>query len=163
MSTFTKNVVWLVASLALLVLIGYSVLEYIDSRFGSGVGIIVSAIMLGTFVTMAIVFLTMTAVNRTHEAAGEDLSHGIQYIVRPMAEAARLQREYARAEVAGLAGRAKIEVMEAKQVDRLANQRAGLLIDLERQKWQQAQQAQGAPAWNAVDDDDDNSDVQYYQ
>lgn len=162
MSTFTKNVVWLVASLALLVLIGYAVLEYIDSRFGNGVGIIVSAIMLGIFVTMAIVFLTMTAVNRTHEAAGEDLSHGIQYIVRPMAEAARLQREYARAEVAGLAGRAKIEVMEAKQVDRLANQRAGLLIDLERQKWQQAQQAQGALAWNATDDDD-NADVQYYQ
>ena len=53
-----------------------------------------------------------------------------------------------------------IDVQDSR---RLARQQAGLLVDLERQKWeQQAQQAQPAAAW-AMDDDNDGAGVRYYE
>lgn len=130
MGAFAKNIVWLVASLAGLVGIGWAVIRYIDNQFGQGVGIIVSAILLGVFLTMAIVFLTMAATNRTHEAAGDDLAHGLQSVARPLVESHRVTREYAKAESAQLAARARLEQIDYSLMQRMAAKMAQqMLVD----------------------------------
>lgn len=151
MSTFTKNVTWLVASLGALAFMGYLTVEYIDKQIGEGAGVFAVALMVGVFITMAIVFLTMAAVNRTHEAAGEDIAHSIQHVARPMLEAGRLSREQARGEREAFSARAKLEVLDARRVERLAQQQARLLVDQERQVWEQKHRAQQSQ-WVVEDD-----------
>lgn len=60
-------------------------------------------------------------------------------------------REIARGETAERRADATLRVLDAKRVDQIAQQRAGLLVDLERQQWEQRQQQD---AWGALDDGD---------
>lgn len=159
METFVKNVVWLVASLFALALMGWGTVEYVDSKVGEGAGMFAVALLIGVFITMTIVFFTIASTNRTHEAAGEDIAHSIQYVARPLSESYRVNREYARGEVAALTGRTKLEVLDAKRIDQLAQQRAALLMDLERQKFEQQRQI---PQW-AVEDEGEDADYQEWR
>lgn len=56
---------------------------------------------------------------------------------------------------------AQLTVLDAKRVDRLADQRAKLLTDTEREKWflEQRQRQQANNAWGFDDGDDDGNDV----
>lgn len=49
-------------------------------------------------------------------------------------------KENAKGEVAERAAQAKLTVLDARRVDQIAQQRAKVLIDVERQKWQGQQQ-----------------------
>ena len=76
---------------------------------------------------------------------------------------AGVERERVRFEREQFGHYARMTTMDVQDSRRLARQQAGLLVDLERQRWeqQQAQQAP-APAW-AIDDADDGAGVQYYE
>lgn len=76
---------------------------------------------------------------------------------------AGVERERVRFEREQFGHYARMTTMDVQDSRRLARQQAGLLVDLERQRWeqQQAQQAP-APAW-AMDDADDGAGVQYYE
>jgi len=76
---------------------------------------------------------------------------------------AGVERERVRLEREQFGHYARITTIDVQDSRRLARQQAGLLVDLERQKWeQQASQQQPAPAW-AMDDADDGNGVQYYE
>jgi len=77
---------------------------------------------------------------------------------------AGVERERVRLEREQFGHYARMTTIDVQDSRRLARQQAGLLVDLERQRWEQ-QQAQQAPAaaW-AMDDDDDTADgVRYYE
>ena len=76
---------------------------------------------------------------------------------------AGVERERVRLEREQFGHYARSTMIDMQDSRRLARQQAGLLVDLERQKWeQQAQQAQPAAAW-AMDDDNDGAGVRYYE
>ena len=78
---------------------------------------------------------------------------------------AGVERERVRLEREQFGHYARMTTIDVQDSRRLARQQAGLLVDLERQKWEQqaqAQQAQPAAAW-AMDDDNDGAGVRYYE
>lgn len=76
---------------------------------------------------------------------------------------AGVERERVRLEREQFGHYARMTTIDVQDSRRLARQQAGLLVDLERQRWeQQAAQQQPAPAW-AMDDADDGAGVQYYE
>ena len=76
---------------------------------------------------------------------------------------AGVERERVRLEREQFGHYARMTTIDVQDSRRLARQQAGLLVDLERQRWEQ-QQAQQAPAaaW-AMDDDEDGAGVRYYE
>ena len=76
---------------------------------------------------------------------------------------AGVERERVRFEREQFGHYARMTTMDVQDSRRLARQQAGLLVDLERQRWEQEQAQQApAPAW-AMDDDDDGAGVRYYE
>lgn len=76
---------------------------------------------------------------------------------------AGVERERVRLEREQFAHYARLQTVDAQRVNQLADKRAGLLVDLERERWNmQQQQAQPAAAW-AMDDDGDGAGVRYYE
>ena len=77
---------------------------------------------------------------------------------------AGVERERVRLEREQFGHYVRMTTIDVQDSRRLARQQAGLLVDLERQKWeqQQAQQAP-APAWAMDDADDDGAGVRYYE
>ncbi len=76
---------------------------------------------------------------------------------------AGVERERVRLEREQFGHYARMTTIDVQDSRRLARQQAGLLVDLERQKWEQEQAQQApAPAW-AMDDDDDGAGVRYYE
>ena len=78
---------------------------------------------------------------------------------------AGVERERVRLEREQFGHYARMTTIDVQDSRRLARQQAGMLVDLERQKWEQQQAQQQAPAaaW-AMDDDDDTADgVRYYE
>ena len=77
---------------------------------------------------------------------------------------AGVERERVRLEREQFGHYARMTTIDVQDSRRLARQQAGLLVDLERQRWeqQQAQQAP-APAWAMDDADDDGAGVRYYE
>ena len=76
---------------------------------------------------------------------------------------AGVERERVRLEREQFGHYARMTTIDVQDSRRLARQQAGMLVDLERQKWEQQQaQQQPAAAW-AMDDDDDGAGVRYYE
>ena len=75
---------------------------------------------------------------------------------------AGVERERVRLEREQFNHQARLTMFDVQDSRRLARQQAGLLVDLERQKWEQQAQAQPAAAW-AMDDDNDGAGVRYYE
>lgn len=119
---------------------------WLESRFGATTAAVILGgaaaavcIIVGYVLSMANQKFTL------HNAAQftQSLASVERYRAATDKEIARRDREREGAQ-------ARIDLLEAKRVDQLANQRANLLVDLERQKERQRNQA---PRW-AVDDDD---------
>lgn len=121
---------------------------WLESRFDATVAIMVLGGALGVICVVVGYFLSMANTKYTLNSASQfnhDLAQSERY--RQMTG-----REYARGEREAFAARAKLEIIEAKRVDQIAQQRAGLLVDLERQRWDENQrQKQKAAMW---DDDE---------
>ncbi len=78
---------------------------------------------------------------------------------------AAVERERARFEREQFAHYARLQTVDAQRVNQLADKRAGLLVDLERERWnmQQQQVQRPAAAWAMDDDDNDGAGVRYYE
>jgi len=131
---------------AVLIFIGIGV-WWLESRFGTtmtgyvllGLGI-AGAIVIGWILALATMKTTLTSQTQfSRDDAMIDRYRQMTY------------REHARADTAWHKANAQLTVMDAKRVDQLAQQRANLLMDLERQRHEG--QAQQIPQW-AIDDDD---------
>lgn len=104
-------------------------------------------------------------VTGAHRDALENFTASHASVEETRGRYAAVQREYARQDREQLAAYAKFQMIDVQDSRRLARQQAGLIVDLERQKWEQqaqAQQAQPAAAW-AMDDDNDGAGVRYYE
>lgn len=111
---------------------------WLEDRFGSDVAIMVwggtiglIAFSLGAFLSHRIGKSTLTSVADFMEANAQTEKGR-----------ALLYREYARGEREAFSQRAKVEVLDARRVDRLATQRAALLAQTDR----------NAPTWFAGED-----------
>ena len=161
MSNFAKAALSLAVFLAVLFAFLAIPVWWLESRFGS-----ISAIAtVGGFIGVAVfaggAWLAMRIQSHTLNT-GADF---VDAINRTHQSQAGVQREYARQDREQLAAYAKFQMIDVQDSRRLARQQAGLLVDLERQKWEQqaqAQQAQPAAAW-AMDDDNDGAGVRYYE
>jgi len=114
---------------------------WMESRFGPTFAMAVVGSLIGALLVIAGNMLSLANSRSTLDAAArfnESLA---------MTEKHRqlTHREYARGEAANQKAEAQLRVLDAKRIDQLAQQRAGLLVDLERQKQ--------APAQRWSDDD----------
>lgn len=129
---------------------------WIESRFGSTTAILVIGGLFGV-ICLVVGYLLNMASTKHVLAAATDFN-------RDLAESERYrqatQRELVRGEREAFSARAKLDVIDMKRVDQIAQQRMSLLMDLERQKMQPA--VASAPTW-MVDDDDDGSSFQSWE
>lgn len=125
---------------AILIFVGVAV-WWLESRFGADVAIMVIGGLFGV-ICFAAGGLLIHASNRSalETAARFNESLAITEKHRQMT-----MREHARGDAAWDKAHAQLAVMDAKRIDQIAQQRAGLLVDLERQQ-------QKRPQWDAADD-----------
>lgn len=125
---------------------------WIESRFGTsttgyvllGLGL-VAALAVGWALSLATMKATLGAQTEfNRQDAQTDRYRMMSY------------KENAKGEAAERKAFAQMQVLEARRVDQIANQRAKALIDVERQKWQMQQQqpATTEDDWWTVDPND---------
>lgn len=119
---------------------------WLQSEFGADMALLVIAGTLGIICFTGGALLAY-GISRATLNAASDFNHDLANTERYRQMTGR---EHARGEREAFNARAKLDVIEAKRVDRIAQQRAGLLVDLERQRWE-GQQKQ-IPQWAADDD-----------
>jgi hypothetical protein len=120
--------------------------SWLQTQFGANTALMVLGGTLGIICFSGGALLAY-GISRATLNAASDFNHDLAGTERYRQMTGR---EHARGEREAFNARAKLDVIEAKRVDRIAQQRAGLLVDLERQRWE-GQQKQ-IPQW-ATDDD----------
>ena len=110
--------------------LGFVVLAtwWMEDRFGSGVAVMVWGGTLGLVAFTAGAFLAARISRNTLESVADFMDANAQ----TEKGRALLFREHARGEREAFSARAKLEVIDARRVDQLAQQRAGLLMDQNR-------------------------------
>ena len=144
--------VWMIA--IPLAFVGVAV-WWLESRFGSGVALMVLGGLVGVICVIVGIILALAVQRNTLTAAGQfNANLAAVEQQRAQTERARLgvDKERARAERSLTEARARIEVMDARRVDQIAQQRAQAL--LQDQRRQQA----NAPTWHAQGEDLDPND-----
>ncbi len=118
------------ASFALGIPLGFIVLVswWAEDRFGSGVVLMIWGGTLGLIAFTAGAFLAARISRNTLESVADFMDANAQ----TEKGRALLFREHARGEREAFSARAKLEVIDARRVDLLAQQRAGLLMDQSR-------------------------------
>lgn len=129
---------------------------WLESRFGSGVAILVWGSLIGTatfiggsLVAMAIQKNTMAGITKFNADDAQVDRYRMQSFKALASGESALQR-----------AQAQLSVLDAKRVERLAQQQAKLLSDTERAKWevrQREESQQSADMWDYENDDGDNS------
>ena len=133
---------------------------WLESRFGS-----ISAIAtVGGFIGVAVFAGGAAMASKIQHNANQHTADIIASVEETRGRYAMVQREYARQDREQLAAYAKFQTIDVQRVNQLADKRAGLLVDLERERWDLQQQAQRpAAAWAMDDDDNDGAGVRYYE
>lgn len=142
----SDQAVKLVTFLGTLIFIGVAV-WWLESRFNA----LVPVIILGALTGVICVGIGMVMTHRTQAVTLENLAKMNQSDAMTDRYRQSTFREIARGESAQVRANATLRVLDAKRVDQIAQQRAGLLVDLERQQWEQRQRAD---AWGSEDDGD---------
>ena len=144
--------VWMIA--IPLAFVGVAV-WWLESRFGSGVALMILGGLVGVLALIVGIVLSLAVQRNTLTAAGQfNANLAAVEQQRAQTERARLgvDKERARAERSLTEARARIEVMDVRRVDQIAQQRAQAL--LQDQRRQQA----NAPTWHAQGEDLDPND-----
>jgi len=133
---------------------------WLESRFGS-----ISAIAtVGGFIGVAVFAGGAAMASKIQHNANQHTADIIASVEETRGRYAMVQREYARQDREQLAAYAKFQTIDVQRVNQLADKRAGLLVDLERERWDLQQQAQRPAAeWAMDDDDNDGAGVRYYE
>jgi len=123
---------------------------WLESRFGAGVAIMVVGGLAGTFCVIIGYMLSMANSRSTLQAAAQ-FNADLATVERARAQTSRAElgvyREHARAEREAFSARAKLDVLDQRQIQRLAHQQAKALVDLERQK------QPAARTWSTYDEE----------
>ena len=128
---------------------------WLESRFSSAAAVMVIGGLAGVICVIVGIILALAVQRNTLTAAGQfNANLAAVEQQRAQTERARLgvDKERARAERSLTEARARIEVMDARRVDQIAQQRAQAL--LQDQRRQQA----NAPTWHAQGEDLDPND-----
>lgn len=123
---------------------------WLESRFGANTAMMVLGGTLG-IVCFAAGGLLVAAVQKATLGAASDFNHDLANTERYRQMS---QREGFRGEREAFNARAKLDLLDAKRIDQLAQQRAGLLVDLERRRIEEAKRL---PMWSVDDDDEPGS------
>lgn len=149
-------------TIIVLVLVGGVILGgwWLQQNFGPIATIsIVGGLFAAGFMTLGIL---LNQRNTRHTM--ETLVAHHEAIAQTRVAEAQVDRERARLEREQFAFTAKAQLLDMQDSRRLAQRQAGLLVDLERERWNlQQQQAQPAAAWAMDDDTDDGAGVRYYE
>ena len=125
---------------------------WLESRFGASVALMILGGLAGAACIVLGVVLSST-ITKTTLANAAQFNSDLASVERARTSTARAElgvvREHARGEREAFNHRAKLEQLEARRIDQLAQQRAKLLVDTERQ----AQQAQQARTWRTYEDE----------
>lgn len=125
---------------------------WLQREFGASMAIVAVGAVLGVVCIIVGWVLSLATQRTTLQAAGQfnaDLASTEKARQANYREGTRLERE-------AFVHRARLEEMDAKRVDQIAQQRARLLTDVQRQQMElqyRAQQAQQADAWRGADVD----------
>ena len=154
-----------IIAVALVALIGYGVAQAVgwaESRFGTTWTAAAVLCLIGVGIYMLAQYMTQRSVKHTLDAVADFQASNAE-IYRANAN---VDRERARLEREQFAANARVVTVDVQNTRRLAQQQAGLLVDLERERWnlQQQAQTQQAPgaAW-AMDDADAGTGPTYYE
>lgn len=132
---------------------------WLESRFGS-----ISAIAtVGGFIGVAVFAGGAAMASKIQHNANQHTADIIASVEETRGRYAMVQREYARQDREQLAAYAKFQTIDVQRVNQLADKRAGLLVDLERERWDLQQVQRPAAAWAMDDDDNDGAGVRYYE
>ncbi len=147
----------------LVALIIYSVagaVSWAESRFGTTWTAAAVLCLIGVGTYMLSQYMTQRGVKHTLDAVADFQASNAE-IYRANAN---VDRERARLEREQFAANARVVTVDVQNTRRLAQQQAGLLVDLERERWNlMRQQTQPQPAaWAMQDADDDGAGVRYY-
>lgn len=134
-------IMWIVVSIFAFIGVG---VWWLESRFDSTVAVIVVGGIFGV-ICLVIGYLLSLANTKSTLAAAADFNHDLASVEKYRQQAFR---DLMRADN-------QIRVLDARRVDQIAQQRAGLLVDLERQKNQPAQ------TWSV--DDDEDGEIQVWE
>jgi hypothetical protein len=125
---------------------------WLESRFGSLVAVAAWGCLVGMIVFAGGALFA-------HRLSARTLENAVGFVDGLM-QAQRNQmlvmREDARGEREAFNARVRLDVIDARRVDRLAQQRAGLLLEVERER---IQREQAAPVW-AEDDSAEYREVE---
>jgi len=132
---------------------------WLESRFGS-----ISAIAtVGGSIGVAVFAGGAAMASKIQHNANQHTADIIASVEETRGRYAMVQREYARQDREQLAAYAKFQTIDVQRVNQLADKRAGLLVDLERERWDLQQVQRPAAAWAMDDDDNDGAGVRYYE
>lgn len=164
MRDITKEVVAIgVVVIAIVALVGYGVAQSVswaESRFGTTWTAAAVLCLIGVGIYMLSQWMTQRSVKHTLDAVADFQASNAE-IYRANANVDRERARLAREE---FAANAKVQLLDVQRVNQLADKRAGLLVDLERERWDLQQQVQRpAAAWAMDDDDNDGAGVRYYE
>lgn len=120
---------------------------WLESRFGANVAMMVLGGALGVICIIVGYMLSMANQKFTlHNAAQFNRDNATVERYR-----AATDKEIARGEREAFTARAKLDVIDARRVDRLADQKAKLLVDFERRRNEEARR----PQWSVDDEEED--------
>ncbi len=146
---------------ALVALVGYGVAQAVgwaESRFGTTWTAAAVLCLIGVGIYMLAQYMTQRSVKHTLDAVADFQASNAE-IYRANAN---VDRERARLEREQFAANARVVTVDVQNTRRLAQQQAGLLVDLERERWNLQQQAQQQPAQIFAMADDDGAGPTYY-
>jgi len=136
----------IIVTLTALIVIG---VWWIESRFGATMtGYVL--VGLGGVICLIIGFILSLASTKSAMQTAADFNRDLAGVEKYRQQAFK---EFARGDSHERRAAAQITVLDARRVEKLAAQRAKLLTDAERERWELQQQRQARPAW-AVDDGD---------
>ncbi len=142
---------------ALVALIVYSVagaVSWAESRFGTTWTAAAVLCLIGVGIYMLSQWMTQRGVKHTLDAVADFAASNAE-VYRANAGADRERAKFARDE---FLANARVITVDAQQARRIAQQQAGLLVDLERQRWEQAQQTQHQPSQVVAMNENANTD-----
>ncbi len=147
---------------ALVALVGYGTAQAVgwaESRFGTTWTAAAVLCLIGVGIYMLSQWMAQRGVKHTLDAVADFQASNAE-IYRANANVDRERARLAREE---FAANARVITVDTQDTRRIARQQAGLLVDLERQRWEVAQQQQAQPAAWAMEDNDAGSGPSFYE
>lgn len=138
MGNFGRNMIALAIVIAVAAGVFFGIGWYVDKYFGGGTSGLVSAILIGSVMTIVIWSLAQTMANRTHQSAGDDIAA----MVHVFREEGRKDAIQQKALLESARRNRELDVIDAKA--RLSQRQSEIRRD--EHDWRQRQREEAAAA-----------------